>query len=385
MSGATHGGEGSRAGRGGAGGEGSAGARGGEDTSSVGVLLMAHGTPADPSGIEAFYTRIRHGRPPTPEQLADLAHRYDAIGGTSPLAARTAAQVAGITAALDAAEPGRFVVRFGAKHTRPFIEDAAVELAASGAHPVVGVVLTPHRASMGSEEYLDRAAAALASTTHAPPFVRVAQWYDAEGFAELVASRLVAALDELDALGSADGGAGDGDGAGGGAGDGDGARDPHPAHTTVLFTAHSLPERVIAAGDSYPDQLAASAAAAAALAGLDDKGVSWEVAWQSAGRTPEPWIGPDLLDVLRRLGTEARVGGAHGRVVVCPIGFVADHLEVLYDVDIEARGVARAEGLELARTASLNDDPRFCELIADVVRAAAPRSARPARSAEPSG
>jgi protoporphyrin/coproporphyrin ferrochelatase len=345
----------------------------------VGVLVMAHGTPADPSGIEAFYTRIRHGRPPSPEQLGDLVRRYEAIGGTSPLAARTAAQVAGITAVLDAAEPGSFVVRFGAKHTDPFIEDAAAELAASGVRTVVGVVLTPHRASMGSDEYLDRAATALAATASGPPFVRVPQWYDAPGFAELVASRLLAALGERGAPGAAAGGDDDGRGGNGGGGGnagenggggGDALPPGRPGRATVLFTAHSLPERVIAAGDPYADQLAASAAAVAGLAGLEARGVSWEVAWQSAGRTPEPWIGPDLLAVLRRLGAEARSAGTRGRVVVCPIGFVADHLEVLYDVDIEARAVAQGEGLAFTRTASLNDDPRFCAVVAGAVRAA---------------
>ncbi|HTX64087.1 MAG TPA: ferrochelatase [Acidimicrobiales bacterium] len=316
----------------------------------TGVLVMAHGTPADVSGIEAFYTRIRHGRPPTPEQLADLVRRYEAIGGASPLAARTAAQVAGITSALEAAEPGTYVVRFGAKHTAPLIEDAAGDLAASGVGRVVGVVLTPHRASMGSDEYLDRAAAALSATPTAPPLVRVPQWFDAPGFAALVAGRVLATLDEVAQPA--------------------GEITPAPGSTTVLFTAHSLPERVLAAGDPYPEQVAASAAAVAGEAGLATRGVSWEVAWQSAGRTDEPWIGPDLLAVVRRLGAEARDRGIRGGVVVCPIGFVTDHLEVLYDVDIEAGGVAEKEGLAFARTASLDDDPRFCAVVAGAVRVA---------------
>ncbi len=327
----------------------------------VGVLVMAHGTPADPSSIDAFYTRIRHGRPPSPAQLSDLVRRYEAVGGTSPLAARTEAQVAGIAAVLEDTEPGRYVVRFGAKHTDPFIEDAAAELARTDVRQVVGVVLAPHRASLGSDEYLERAGKALASSRSAPRFVRVLQWYDTPGFAELMAERVSAALDGLAACSA-------------------GARRDSTRRTgtrrdgawaTVLFTAHSLPERVIAAGDPYPDQVQASAAAVASVAGLGARGASWEVAWQSAGRTPEPWIGPDLLGALRRIGAEARDGQTGAAVVVCPIGFVADHLEVLYDLDVEARGVAEAEGLAFARTASLNDDPRLCAVVARAVRTAA--------------
>lgn len=305
----------------------------------VGVLVMAHGTPGTAEEIEAFYTRIRRGRPPAPEQLADLRRRYDAIGGTSPLAARTASQVAGIAAALDARAPGAFVVRYGAKHTEPSVEEAATALAADGVGTVVGLVLAPHRASMGSEEYHQRAAAALDATPAKPAFVPVREWHDAPGFAELLARRLLAALDELP---------------------------PVEGRPFVLFTAHSLPQRVVADGDPYPAQVSASADAVAQAAGLGRSGLGWEVAWQSAGRTPEPWIGPDVLEVLRRLGAE----GA-GAAVVCPVGFVADHLEVLFDLDVEARGVAAAAGLAFGRTASLNDDPRFCDILATVVERAA--------------
>lgn len=311
----------------------------------TGVLVMAHGTPATPEEIEPFYTRIRRGRPPTPEQLADLRRRYDAIGGTSPLAARTAAQVAGLAGRLEEAEPGRYVVRYGAKHTQPSIEEAATALAALGVGQVVGLVLTPHRSSMGSGEYLARAAGApLATAPGTPAFIPIAQWYDAPGFAELLAERVRRALATLPAAAT------------------------RPA---VLFTAHSLPERVVTEGDPYPEQLAASAAAIAGAAGLDKTGtagagVRWQVAWQSAGRTPEPWIGPDVLAVLRDLPGEGIDG-----VVVCPVGFVADHLEVLYDLDVEARQVAERAGLAFGRTASLDDDPEFLAILAGVVRSAA--------------
>lgn len=300
---------------------------------TVGVLVMAHGTPASREEVLPFYTRIRRGRPPTDEQLADLLRRYDAIGGLSPLAQRTAAQVAGIAAALEAEAPGRFVVRFGAKHAEPSIEEAASALAAQGHARVVGLVLAPHRASLGSEEYLARAEAALGG---AAPFTPISAWYRAPGFAELVGGRLSASLRRVRG---------------------------RPA--TVVFTAHSLPERAVAATDPYPEQVRQSAELVMAAA-RPGGGVTARVAWQSAGRTPEPWLGPDLLGMLRALpadGTRA--------VVVCPIGFVADHLEVLYDVDIEARAAAESVRLEFDRTESLNDDPALVRILATVVTGAA--------------
>jgi ferrochelatase len=299
----------------------------------VGVLVMAHGTPSGPGEIEPFYTRIRRGRSPTPEQLADLERRYDVIGGVSPLAERTRAQVDGVRAALEARAPGRFTVAFGAKHTDPLIEDAAAELAGR-VEKVIGLVLTPHGSSMGSGEYLERAAAALG---RGPLFVSVPPWFTHPGFVSLLAARVSEALAALRA--------------------GD-----DPRRYPVIFSAHSLPERVRALGDTYPEQLAESARLVAGAAGIP----TWRVAWQSAGRTPEPWLGPDVRDEVRRL---AEGGGIDG-VVSCPIGFVADHLEVLYDLDVELAAVAAGCGLSFARTESLNDDRRFMAVLADLVTTA---------------
>jgi ferrochelatase len=306
---------------------------------SVGVLVMAHGTPARSEGIESFYTRIRRGRPPEPAQLAELEGRYAAIGGVSPLAERTHAQVDALRAALESRRPGRYVVAFGAKHTEPFIEDAAAKLAAAGLARVVGLVLTPHGSSMGSQEYLDRARAAVAPLR----LVAVPPWYADPGFVRLLAARVAEAVAGV--------------GAGAGIGFGTGA-------VHVFFTAHSLPARVREAGDTYPEQVEESVRLVAEEAGLVES--SWSMAWQSAGRTPEPWIGPDVRDEVRRLGA----AGGVAAVVVCPIGFVADHLEVLYDLDVEVAAVAAECGLRYARTASLNDDPALVAVLADAVVAA---------------
>ena len=315
----------------------------------IGVLVMAHGTPSTPEGIEPFYTTIRRGRPPTPELLEELVGRYRAIGGTSPLTQRTAAQVAGLGSALDDLAPGTFVVQYGAKYVHPSIEEGVAALADAGARRLVGIVLTPHQSSLGSGEYFRRAEAAAGASEPPLGLTTVSSWHRADGFARLLADRTAACLESLTP---------------------DDRRE-----VAVFFTAHSLPLRVVAEGDPYPDQVAESAADIAALLDLDAQpGLAWSVAWQSAGRTADPWIGPDLLDEIRRVAA----AGASA-VVVCPVGFVSDHLEVLYDLDIEADQVAESVGVRFIRTPSLNDDPRFLGVLADVVRRAATADTVPSR------
>ncbi len=307
----------------------------------VGVLVMAHGTPPTLDGIEPFYTTIRRGSPPPPELLAELVGRYEAIGGTSPLTERTRAQVDGVADALEADAPGRFVVRYGAKYVSPTIEEGMAELAAAGVHQVVGIVLTPHQSSLGSGEYLRRAHQAAAGATPPLECTAVASWHRTDGFARLLADRTRYALAAVP--------------------------EGQSARTAVFFTAHSLPLRVGAEGDPYPDQVAETAADVAGLLQLDQvPGLTWGVAWQSAGRTADPWIGPDLLVEMRRVVEQGATS-----IVVCPVGFVSDHLEVLYDLDIEARALADSLGVAFSRTPSLNDDLGFVRLLAGVVQAAA--------------
>ena len=299
---------------------------------TTGLVVMAYGTPRSPDDIEAYYTHIRRGRPPAPEQLAELTARYRAIGGTSPLAERTRAQVDAVAAALDAAEPGGWRVALGNKHAAPFVEDAVDEVATGGVERVVGLVLAPHYSKGSVGEYHARGAAA--AERHGAGYAGIESWHDEPAWLDAQAARVRD------------------------------ARAGMPGRTTVLFTAHSLPERVLA-GDPYPDELGASAAAIAARAGLGagDGGPGWALAWQSAGRTPEPWRGPDVLDVIRDLAA----GGAEG-VLVCPQGFVSDHLEVLYDLDVEAARLAAGEGVAFARTASINDDAAVMSALAARVR-----------------
>lgn len=304
----------------------------------VGVLAMAHGTPRSLDEIPAFYTEIRRGVAPPTDLLADLERRYRDIGGTSPLNERTAAQVAGLARALDALAPDRFVVAGGTKFAAPRIEDAVRDLSASGVEAIVGIVLAPHSSVVSVGDYARRARNAVAACAEPgaePALHMIDHWFEAPGFAALLAGRV---RDCLAALGDVDG--------------------RRPA---VVFTAHSIPVRVVDAGDSYPEQVRASAAAVAEAADVG----TWSVAWQSAGRTDEPWLGPDVNVAISALAAD---GGT--AVVVCPIGFVSDHLEVLYDIDVEACATAARLGIGFARTASLNDDPRFCSILARVVLAA---------------
>lgn len=294
----------------------------------IAVLLMAYGTPRTREEIEPYYTDIRRGRAPTPEQLADLTSRYEALGGTSPLAARTEAQRTALQTALDEAAPDGYEVVLGLKHAEPKVEAAVDQLAARGFTQLVGLVLAPHYSAFSIGQYLERATAA--AEPHGLSVKGIESWATEPAFVKFVADDL---RDKLSAM---------------------------PTGTRVLFTAHSLPERIIAAGDRYPDELVSTARAVAAVVPLTDE--QWSIAWQSAGRTPEPWLGPDILQVIDELADAGTPG-----VLVSAVGFVADHLEVLYDLDIEATRRADARGIAFARTACVNDNPQVLAALAQRV------------------
>lgn len=302
---------------------------------TVGVVVMAYGAPAGRDQLRDYYTDIRRGRPPTDEQLAQLAARYDAIAAgdaLSPLPAITAAQADALQTALDSIAPDEYVVEIGTKHATPRIEDAVAALRDRGVERLVGIVMAPHFSALSVGEYVARVRAAAGDL----PVAAVTSWATEPAYVAFLAGELRQALGGM------------------------------PANTKVLFTAHSLPARVVAMGDPYPDELRATAQAVGAEVGLRPW-ASWSVAWQSAGRTPEPWLGPDVLAVIDSLAASENASG----IVVCPCGFVADHLEVLYDLDIEARARAEQHGLQFARTASLNADPTVFAALAGRVAAAA--------------
>ena len=298
----------------------------------TGVLLMAYGTPRSQEEILPYYTDIRRGRPPTPELLAELTARYDAIGGISPLAQRTESQRDELQRQLDALEPGRYSVRLGLKHAHPMIEETVEDFARDGYTELVALVLAPHFSSYSIGQYVGRAREA--ATPHGISVTGIDSWATEPAFIEFIASDMKKRLASM------------------------------PSDTRVLFTAHSLPQRIIDGGDPYPNELRSTAEAVASSIGLRE-GSQWSIAWQSAGRTPEPWIGPDILAVIDELA-EAKSTSA---VLVSACGFVADHLEVLYDLDIEAKVHAEKRGLAFDRTACVNDDSEVMRALAHRVTA----------------
>jgi ferrochelatase len=286
---------------------------------SAAVILMAYGSPSTAEDVPAYLADIREGRPVSQEAVDELAERYRRIGGRSPLDEITEAQRAALEREL------RLPVFVGMKHWRPRIAEAVEAALATGAGTLVGLVLAPHYSRLSIAGYRERLENALEGRAE---LVFVESWHDHEPFLGVLASRVR-------------------------------GFDGH-----VVFTAHSLPERILEDGDPYREQLLETARLVVERAGLAD----WSFAFQSASTTGEPWLGPDILEELDVLA-------ANGvrRVLVCPVGFVSDHLEILWDLDVEAREKAAELGLELERIDSLNDDPAFIRALAALVRERLPR------------
>jgi protoporphyrin/coproporphyrin ferrochelatase len=280
------------------------------------VVLMAYGSPERLADVPAYYADIRGGRPIAPENLADLVERYRRLGieDSSPLNAITERTRAALEGELG------LPVFTGMKHWPPRIADAAEAALASGAATIVGLVLAPHYSALSIKGYRDQLEQALGDRAD---LRFVESWHDEPGFVELLAGKIR-------------------------------STDAH-----VVFTAHSLPERVLAMGDPYKDELLATSNLVADAAGIDD----WSFSFQSESPTGEPWLGPDILDHLRALharGVE--------RVLVCPVGFVSDHLEIRWDLDVEAKELAQELGLALERIEMPNDDAVFVRTLATIVR-----------------
>lgn len=298
------------------------------------VVVMAYGTPRTKEEILPYYTDIRRGRPPTEEALQDLIDRYEAIGGLSPLKKLTEDQADALQRELDAIQPGQFQVFLGLKHATPFVEEAVADVVAQGFKKIVGIVLAPHYSSYSIGQYMGRVREAAAP--HGIEVTGVESWARNDEFINFLADDMKKKLASM------------------------------PERTKVLFTAHSLPQRIIDGGDPYPDELRATAELVAERAGLT-RWSQWSIAWQSAGRTPEPWIGPDILEVIDSISTTRDSEEPIDGVLVSACGFVADHLEVLYDLDIEAAHRAESHGLAFARTACVNDNASVMASLARMV------------------
>jgi ferrochelatase len=301
---------------------------------TVGVLVMSYGTPEIMDQVEAYYTHIRRGRPPSPEQLKELMDRYQAIGGIFPLRQNTNDQVRALQLFLDeqASKTGiHFRCFQGLKHASPLIEQGVQEMADAGITDAVGIVLAPHYSLMSVGEYIVRAEKE--AKEKGLRLTNVKSYHLHPLFIEAWSERIIDTLNQFE------------------------AKVRSKVH--ILFTAHSLPEKILKMNDPYPDQLLATSQAIMDRLKLENR---WQLAWQSKGQTNEPWLGPDLLEVLESL---KKNGVDH--VLACPVGFVSDHLETLYDIDIEAQRAAQALGIDLKRTTALNSDPRYISVLGDMV------------------
>jgi ferrochelatase len=287
--------------------------------SETAVILMAYGSPERVADVPAYYSDIRGGRPIRQELLDDLVARYRSLGieDSNPLNAITEATRAALQAELG------LPVYTGMKHWTPRIADAADAALAAGADRLVGLVLAPHYSSLSIAGYRKLLKDAVGDRAD---IVFVDSWHDDQGFISFLADRI---------------------------------RDTE-AH--VVFTAHSLPARILDEGDPYKDQLLETARLVADTAGVED----WSFSFQSESPTGEPWLGPDILDHLEALSARGIED-----VLICPVGFVSDHLEIRWDLDTEAQQKARELGLQLERIEMPNDDPRFVRALADIVRGAA--------------
>jgi protoporphyrin/coproporphyrin ferrochelatase len=281
---------------------------------------MAHGTPSSLDEMPEYLRLVRGGRPASAELIVEMRDNYRAIGGRSPLTDITLAQAAALAARLG----GDVRVSVGMRNWHPFIKDAIDELAAAGVRRVIGIPMAPQFSTLSVQKYIDAARSALPAGVLLDP---VRSFHVHPLLIAAFAERLRAAAPSAGEL--------------------------------VVFTAHSLPARVIEAGDQYAEEVSATAAAVAAQAGVAD----YEVAYQSAGRTPEPWIGPELGAFVR-----GRAAAGTRRFLIVPIGFVCDHTEILFDIDVQAAAAAREHDATLRRTESLNTSPAFIAMLEDLVR-----------------
>jgi ferrochelatase len=294
----------------------------------IGVLVMAYGGPNNLDEVEPYLMDVRGYRPTAPEIIREVRERYRAIGGRSPILERTQAQAAALEAALN--HNGQTFRTFvGMRHWHPYIKDALTEMANAGISRAVGLAMAPHHSRLSIGAYFKKVEEAQSPVEMA----RIERWPLLPGYLDALADRVRAALEKSPA--------------------------ELRARAPIVFTAHSLPQRILEWGDPYPDELRATVAAVMERLGPHPH----EFAYQSAALSSDPWLGPDAGEVIARLAREG-----HKHVLIAPIGFVCEHVEILYDVDIVFKRQAESLGVRLERIEMLNTAPPMIAALADLVR-----------------
>jgi ferrochelatase len=301
----------------------------------IGVLVMAYGGPSSMEELPGYLSDIRSGRPTTPAVLEEISNNYRMIGGSSPLPAITRRQVAAVQELLGT---DTFRCYVGMRHWSPWIEEVVGQMLDDGITHAVSIVLAPHYSKLSVAKYQSKIADGLDMYHGQIEFSHISSYHDAPLFVQALAERVQMGLGEWS------------------------PEEQNKVH--VVFSAHSLPVRIMAMGDPYDSQLRETAQLVAAQAGLPEERWSWS--YQSAGRSPEPWLGPQLGEHLTGLAEQ----GIRD-VVSIPVGFVSDHVEILYDIDILAQDLAQQLGMRLVRPPALNEDPLYIQTLVDLIREAA--------------
>jgi protoporphyrin/coproporphyrin ferrochelatase len=300
----------------------------------IGVLVMAYGGPGSIDEVEPYLLDVRGHRPTPAQVVAEVKARYAAIGGRSPILDKTRAQASALETALSG-DSGRFTAAVGMRHWQPRIAEALTAFRERSIDRVVGIVMAPHYSRMSIDLYFSKVDEHRGSVDVAP----IREWHLLPGLLDALVDRIETALTRF--------------------------REAERAAVPLLFTAHSLPQRILESHDPYPNQLAETVRAVMERLGAD-RGRVHRFAFQSAGRTGEPWLGPDA-----RQAVDALAGEGHRTVLVAPVGFTCEHVEVLYDVDIELREHARGLGVRLERIEMVNDHPALIAGLAETVSGAA--------------
>lgn len=298
----------------------------------IGVLIMAYGGPNSLDEIAGYLADIRSGRPTTPAVLDEITNNYRLIGGKSPLLEFTEQQAAAIEAALD--NP-RFKFYLGMRHWAPWVEEVVGQMIEDGITRAISIVLAPHYSKLSVAKYQKKIQTGLEMYRGQIEFTNIDSYHDVPGLINPLADRVQEGLSRWP----------------------ESERDD----VHVVFSAHSLPVRIIKMGDPYDSQLRETAALVAEKAGLAKDQWSWS--YQSAGRSPEPWLGPQLEEYVPELAQQGIKN-----IVSIPVGFVCDHVEILFDIDIEAQAAAEENGVRLERPPALNDDPVFMQQLADLIK-----------------